>query len=140
VKSISTITTSAETNFNLSELLNACFEAMNDDFHAPKLVAQLFEIINHVHKIHRGDLTISSEDLSRLQKEVNHWISDVLGLFESSQQNTTLIDGLMEMILQQRKLAKENKDWATSDQIRIALEKLGVAVKDTKEGTTYSIS
>jgi cysteinyl-tRNA synthetase len=113
---------------------------MNDDFHAPKLVAQLFEIINHVHKIHRGDLTISSEDLSRLQKEVNHWISDVLGLFESSQQNTTLIDGLMEMILQQRKLAKENKDWATSDQIRIALEKLGVAVKDTKEGTTYSIS
>jgi cysteinyl-tRNA synthetase len=46
----------------------------------------------------------------------------------------------MDMILQQRKLAKDNKDWATSDQIRIALEKLGVTVKDTKDGTTYSIS
>jgi cysteinyl-tRNA synthetase len=69
VKSISTINTSADTNFNLSELLNACYEAMNDDFHAPKLVAQLFEIINHVHKIHRGDLTISSEDLGPKRSE-----------------------------------------------------------------------
>jgi cysteinyl-tRNA synthetase len=140
VKSIATINPSIETNFNLSELLKGCDDAMNDDFHAPKLVAQLFEIINHVHKIHRGDLSITLEDKNLLEKEVNQWIFNVLGLFESAQQNTTLIDGLMDMVLLQRKKAKDLKDWETSDQIRITLEKLGISIKDTKEGTTYSIS
>jgi cysteinyl-tRNA synthetase len=46
----------------------------------------------------------------------------------------------MDMVLLQRKKAKDLKDWETSDQIRITLEKLGISIKDTKEGTTYSIS
>ena len=140
VKSIPSLKTSTETNFNLTELLNGCFDAMNEDFNAPKLVAQWFEIINHVHKIHRGDLSISLEDKSRLEKEANHWLFDVLGLFESAQQNSALVDGLMEMILQQRQKAKEMKDWETSDKIRVYLENLGVTIKDSKDGTTYTIA
>jgi cysteinyl-tRNA synthetase len=140
VKSIAHLKTSAESNFNLNHLIEGCFNSMNEDFNAPKLIAQLFEIINHVHKIHRGDLSISVEDKKLLENSMNAWIYDVLGLFESNQQNQELIDGLMEMILQQRKKAKELKDWETSDQIRINLEELGISIKDSKDGTTYSIS
>ena len=43
------------------------------------------------------------------------------------------------MILEYRKEAKAAKDWAKSDQIRDALGALGIVVKDTKEGSTWTL-
>ena len=49
-----------------------------------------------------------------------------------------VIDGLMGMVLEERKAAKAAKDWATSDKIRDNLKALGIAVKDTKDGAEWS--
>jgi cysteinyl-tRNA synthetase len=49
-----------------------------------------------------------------------------------------LIDGLMQMILSIRQQAKNNKDYATSDQIRDALTALNITVKDGKDGASWS--
>ena len=49
------------------------------------------------------------------------------------------IDGLVNMILEQRKTAKAAKDWATSDRIRDDLKTLGIQIKDTKEGTEWTL-
>ena len=43
------------------------------------------------------------------------------------------------MVLEERKAAKEAKDWATSDRIRDALKALGIQIKDTKDGATWSV-
>ena len=53
--------------------------------------------------------------------------------------NNALLDGLIRMALDVRAAAKANKDFATSDKIRDELGKLGVVVKNTKEGTTWAI-
>jgi cysteinyl-tRNA synthetase len=45
----------------------------------------------------------------------------------------------MEMVLRLRQQAKEAKDWATSDQIRDALNDAGFVINDTKDGTTWSL-
>ena len=45
----------------------------------------------------------------------------------------------MQMIFEQRAAAKANKDWATSDHIRDTLNKLGIKVKDTKDGAEWSL-
>ena len=127
-----------ESDFNVQKLIDGCYEAMNEDFSTPKLVAQIFEIINHTHKIQRKDLNISKHDLMELQKEVNRWVFDVMGLFESKNENKSLIDGLVEMVIKSRQKAKEQKDWAASDAIRDELNQLGVQIKDGKEGTTFN--
>ena len=50
-----------------------------------------------------------------------------------------VIDGLMNMVLEERKAAKAAKDWTTSDRIRDELNALGIAIKDTKEGTEWNV-
>jgi cysteinyl-tRNA synthetase len=66
----------------------------------------------------------------------------VLGLRdEESEGSKTMqtIDGLVSMVLEQRKAAKASKDWATSDRIRDDLKALGILIKDTKEGTEWTL-
>ena len=46
----------------------------------------------------------------------------------------------MELLIKLRKEARENKDWALSDQIRDELIVLGIQLKDGKEGTTFSVN
>ena len=45
----------------------------------------------------------------------------------------------IDLLLQMRLEAKQNKDWATSDKIRNELTALGFAVKDTKDGFEWSL-
>mgnify|MGYP000377381564 FL=1 len=59
---------------------------------------------------------------------------------EDSQDNTDKIKGVVELLIKLRKEARENKDWALSDQIRDELVELGIQLKDGKEGTTFSIN
>ena len=44
------------------------------------------------------------------------------------------------MLIEMRKDARENKDWALSDKIRDKLAVLGIQLKDGKEGTTFSVN
>ena len=65
----------------------------------------------------------------------------MLGIVDETSDDSSqkIIAGLMEMIIDVRKEAKANKDWATSDKIRDSLKALGVNIKDTKEGCEWSI-
>jgi cysteinyl-tRNA synthetase len=71
---------------------------------------------------------------------MNGFVFDVLGLMnEDSQNNSEKITGVIELLIKLRKEARENKDWALSDQIRDELIALGIQLKDGREGTTFSI-
>ena len=50
-----------------------------------------------------------------------------------------VVDGLMDMVLDERAKAKAAKDWTTSDAIRDHLKALGITVKDTKDGSEWTI-
>ena len=76
-----------------------------------------------------------------LKKALNGFVFDVLGLTnENSQDNSEKINGVVELLIKLRKEARENKDWALSDQIRDELIVLGIQLKDGKEGTTFSVN
>ena len=53
------------------------------------------------------------------------------------------IEGLgftsMEEIISKRKEAREAKNWEVADKIRIALDNVGIILKDSKEGTTWEL-
>ena len=72
---------------------------------------------------------------------MNAFVFDVLGLEDEkvSNSNNDKLEGTVTMLIEMRKQARENKNFALSDQIRDQLIALGIQLKDGKEGTTFSV-
>ncbi len=115
-------------------------EAIADDLNSPIAISVLFDWVRIINQLHDGQQTIAAADLDTLQKSVRELVYDVLGLQdEQSGNDQERLGGLIEMILDVRRQAKANKDWATSDKIRDELTRLGVVVKDRKDGTDWEL-
>jgi cysteinyl-tRNA synthetase len=110
---------------------------MNDDFNSPVLIAELFEAVRIINSVYDGKLKLKQEDIDALVQLVNSFVFEVLGLNYDDQQSNDL-GGLMDLLIQIRTEAKQNQDYATSDKIRMALDSLGIQLKDSKEGTTWT--
>lgn len=126
---------------NIAALESSCYEAINDDFNSPILIANLFEGVRIINSVADNRESLSAEDISRIQALFNTFVSDILGLKSESDsgKNTQVLEGLMDLILDIRRTARENKDWTTSDKIRDSLAAIRIAVKDTKEGSVWNI-
>jgi len=135
------IQTSKTSTFDFSAWKQQCYDAMNDDFNTPILIANLFEAVKFINQLKEQKATISADDLAEFQKTINAFVFDVLGLTnETKQDSSDKIDGVVELLIKLRKEARDNKDWALSDQIRDELLALGIQLKDGREGTTFSIN
>jgi len=123
---------------NVTEIIDKYYAAMDDDFNAPVLVAHLFDTVKIIHNIKEGALSITQNDLTKLHSAFTAFIYDVLGLnhITSAAMDDRLM-GVMDLVLELRKTAREGQDWGTSDKIRDGLAKAGVQVKDSKEGSTW---
>lgn len=123
------------------QLIKDCYSTMNDDFNTPKTMAVLFDIVNKVNKIVSSkQIDISENTFVKMKETVNGFIEDVFGLQVEEKAEGGKLDGVLEMLIGMRKEAKENKDYALSDQIRNQLNELGIQLKDGKDGTSYTIS
>lgn len=120
--------------------LNAvCLEALNDDFNTPVVIANLFEAIKWINCINDGVYSISASDKNNFISIFSMFFFDVLGLtVEKSQQSHEMTQKLVEIILNLRKEAKDRKDFSTSDKIRDKMQQIGLNIKDTKDGVTWS--
>jgi len=124
--------------FDIQKWKSACYSAMNDDFNTPILIAHLFEGVKVINLIKEQKASLTSADLETFKVIINEFVFDVLGLMnENLQDNSSKINGVVELLIKLRKEARENKDWALSDQIRDELIALGIQLKDGKEGTTF---
>ncbi|MEN8790411.1 MAG: cysteine--tRNA ligase [Flavobacteriaceae bacterium] len=133
---------SDSTDFDLEGWKQSCYDAMNDDFNSPILIAQLFEAVKHINQIREGKEKISQADLEFLNEAMHAFVFDVLGL-ENKQDGTgdsSLLAGVVDVLIGLRNEARQNKDFATSDKIRDQLLALGVQLKDGKDGTSFIIS
>ncbi|MDB4171545.1 cysteine--tRNA ligase [Polaribacter sp.] len=131
----------AETStFDVQKWEKDCYAAMNDDFNTPVLIAHLFEAVKAINQIKEQNASLNTTDLITLKTTLNAFVFDVLGLMnETNQENSEKINGVVALLIKLRKEARENKDWALSDQIRDELMALGIQLKDGREGTTFSI-
>src|ERR1700712_3798870 len=128
---------SGSTEVEIAPLLQRCYDAMNDDFNSPVLIAELFEASRIVNSVHDNKLKIDSKNLELLKRLMNDFILDVLGLKNEQAANDDL-PKVLDMIVNLRNGAKTNQDYATSDRIRDGLQQIGFQLKDGKEGTTWS--
>ncbi|RPE00842.1 cysteine--tRNA ligase [Aureibaculum marinum] len=117
-----------------------CYDAMNDDFNSPILIAQLFEGVKIINALVDKKETLSSKDLETFKNTFNVFIFDVLGLENvTSVDNSEVLNNVVELLIKMRNEARVNKNWALSDQIRDELSAMGVHLKDGKEGTTFTL-
>ncbi|MCC6838170.1 MAG: cysteine--tRNA ligase [Bacteroidia bacterium] len=141
IKLLDNLKTLNTSTSNIQELKKKCYEAMNDDFNAPILVANLFEGARIINSVNDGKESISAEDLQTLKETMHNFVFDVLGLKNESSNTSKdkALQGVMDIILDIRKEAKAKKDFATSDKLRDDLAKNNITIKDTKDGVTWSI-
>jgi cysteinyl-tRNA synthetase len=122
---------------NIQSIKDGCISAMNDDFNSPVVIAELFEASRIINTIYDGKAKISAAELDLLKSIMQDFVFDIFGLKDEDGSNIEL-NSVLELVIDIRKAAKENKDYATSDKIRIGLQSMGVQLKDNKEGTTWS--
>jgi cysteinyl-tRNA synthetase len=138
---LSKISPSNQTHFNLKSWEKKCYAAMNDDFNTPILIAHLFEAVKEINGLKEGKTEITHADKKHLETLLNGFVYDILGLKkEVESQSNSQAPALVEMLIQLRKEARENKDFASSDNIRDQLLALGIQLKDGTDGTTFNFS
>ncbi|MDR1864914.1 MAG: cysteine--tRNA ligase [Bacteroidales bacterium] len=132
---------SKESSVDTGDMEQKCYQAMNDDLNTPVLIAHLFDGLRFIHLVNDGKETVSEADLLRLKNLYRHFAVDILGLKagQSSDSQTELVAGLVNYVLEMRMQAKANRDFAESDRIRDVLLRLGIEVKDRKDGCDWKI-
>ena len=142
VKSLEEIVPSAQSTVDFSAIKENCFEALSDDLNSPIAIAHLFDGVRIINSVKAGIEQLSAADLADLKAFFNAVVFDILGLEtenKSGSGENELLANVVEMLIQLRKEAKANKDWATSDRIRNELNAIGIEIKDTKDGVEWKL-
>ena len=108
-----------------------------------QVISHLFDASRAINQIADKKASISAADLDELKETFRLFAFDILGLKEergSDSGREEAFGKVVDMLLQQRQLAKANKDWATSDRIRDELAALGFEIKDGKEGSSWKLN
>lgn len=137
---IDNLKTSDSSSFDISVWKQKCYDAMNDDFNTPILIAHLFDAAKFINQIKDGSATVTSEDLDFLKQTIETFTFDILGLTNVSKDdsNTDKLTGAVEILINLRKEARLNKDFALSDKIRDELAEAGIQLNDSRDGTTFT--
>lgn len=126
----------------LPDYLARCYEAMDDDLNTPQVIATLFDAGKVINSATDGNTKLNAEDLAKLRHLFDTMLIDLLGIktgVEESGADLRPFEGAVDLLMEIRANAKQQKDWATSDLIRDKLAALGFNVKDTKSGVEWSV-
>ncbi|HAS19341.1 MAG TPA: cysteine--tRNA ligase [Flavobacteriaceae bacterium] len=130
--------------FDLKSWQNKCYAAMNDDFNSPVLIAHLFDAVKFINAVDNGLQTVNSTDRDQLLKLMHGFFNDVLGLLtpemNEKRQESSQLEGSLQLLMELRDKARANKDFETSDLIRDGLQKIKIQINDTAAGTTFKIN
>ena len=138
------ITASETSSVDVSGIRTKCYDAMNDDLNTPIVISHLFDAARIINQTIDKKATLSAADLAELKEVFALFLFDILGIKAEQGGNNSgreeAFGKVVDMLLEQRAIAKANKDWATSDKIRNELAALGFEIKDTKDGCTWKLN
>ncbi len=124
----------------IAKIRQACYDAMNDDFNTPVVIAHLFEALSLINKARDGHMRATQADIDALRELFDTFLFEILGMLpadgaEGGEGALAPYQEAVNLLLEVRAQAKAAKDWATSDLIRDRLAAIGFAVKDTRDGS-----
>ena len=142
-KMISEIKPSEKSDFDSASWRQSCYDAMNDDFNSPILIAQLFEAVKIINTAKEGKVKLNEDSVDVLKTTMHDFIFDVLALEDAQVKNSgndNKLADAVQILIGLRNQARSNKDFSTSDLIRDQLADAGINLKDGKDGTTFSLN
>jgi cysteinyl-tRNA synthetase len=126
------------------EIMNAFRREMDDDFNTPRALALIFEETRTLNRL------LDAKQTKGLEKKVAAFraMCDTLGLFQPGYserkkerflRNGTVTAAAIEKLISQRNTARQEKNWAEADRIRVELQRLGIVIEDTPAGTVWKV-
>lgn len=106
--------------------------AMDDDFNVQNALSVMHELTLHVN-VHLNNDFIDHKNLQDFVQLMDEWLL-IFGVKITTEMEN---DDTIQKLVDQRNLARQNKDWATSDQIRDELLAKGIILEDTPQGTRW---
>ncbi len=117
----------------INKIKNKFKEAMDDNFNTPQALSCLFEMLKEANKeynLKKGDILYTAETIKGLSRSI-------FGLSLRKKEIDSKLESYVKSKIEERDEARKNKDFKKADQIRKELQKKGIAVEDTKEGTIW---
>ena len=105
----------------INDMENRFHQAINDDLNMPLAMSVVWEAVKYADK---------SPKIAKLLEKFD----TVLGIKITEKKEQEAIPEEILELVEQRKKAREEKNWAESDRLRDLISEKGYAVKDTKEG------
>ncbi|HON17835.1 MAG TPA: cysteine--tRNA ligase [Salinivirgaceae bacterium] len=133
---------SQNTSYDIDKLEQDCWNAILDDLNTPVVLSNLFDAVRFINNVADGSDTITENDKERLKAILKSFLEDILGLtttLSNDENSAKKINELVAIIADLRAKAKAAKDYATADKIRDELAKIGILLKDTKNGVEWEI-
>ena len=131
---------SEKSTYDVNELEQNCYAAMDDDFNTPILIAHLFDGVRIINSVKDGKESLTSVDLEKLKNIFTAFVTDILGFVSANESSgNDLTNEVMELVLKLRANAKTNKDFDSADLIRDELDKAGIQIKDSREGSSWEL-
>ena len=115
-------------NSDAYEFYNNKFtEYLKDDLNTANAITLLYDLLKDEH----------TNDITKYEL-ISKW-DEVLSLDLTKEKTHNLDENYINEMIEKRRIAKENKDFALADSIREELLSKGILLKDTREGTTYEV-
>lgn len=126
---------------NVAEIISQIDQALADDLNSPIAISHAFELVKWINGSKNGTFALDHENLGLLKDFFSDFLFNTLGLKPKQEEKSEdgLTEPLMQLVLELRQNAKENKNWALADKIRDHLSSEGVQIKDGKDGSSWSV-
>ena len=140
METLAKLSATETSTYDVNALEEKCYTAMDDDFNTPILIAYLFDGVRIINSVKDGKESLNLADLEKLKTIFNSFVTDILGLISAKESSgDDLTNEVMELVLQLRGNAKKSKDFGTADLIRDELDKVGIQIKDGREGSSWEV-
>ena len=140
LETLGKLSASENSTYNVNELEEKCYAAMDDDFNTPILIAHLFDGVRIINSVKDGKEGLNIIDLEKMKSVFNTFVTDILGFVSDKESSgNDLTKEIMELVLKLRENAKTNKDFDSADLIREELNKLNIQVKDSRDGSSWEV-
>lgn len=117
-------------------------KAMNDDLNTPQAIAVLFDATRDINS--KLVSKPAKSYINAAKKFFEDLLGEILGVTldssDTGQGDTNMLDGLLQLIMNQRQEARQRRDFKNSDEIRNRLAELGITLEDTAEGSRWKLS
>ena len=122
-------------------------EAMDEDMNTPQALATIFDQIRETNKFistNESEFSTIYYEIKKSYDSLKEKLENVFGIAievenamkEEDGENMELTKKLIELLIKLRSEARSEKNFKLSDEIRDELKKLGVEIKDNKDGST----